>query len=187
MFSRLATLVLFAWFTLLASAKISILAPSSTYWWVANSQNLYSWTCGTSNNDGYTNFTVLVTNQNTAVLSGPLALVAIQWDYDCSILLPAVASLNPGSGYILQFGDVYNQTNIIASSEPFEIKPQGSAYAPQPSNVPSATVTAGTNATASSTASSSPTHSSSAMSMGHLSSGSVAATVLALIGAGLVM
>lgn len=145
MFRNLATLaVLAAWALTTVSADITILAPSSSYWWIANSQNLYSWTCGSNYNEGYTNFTVLINNSNPTLFSGPLALVAVQWDYDCSVLLPPVPSLPAGPGYTLYFGDVFNQTHVIASSSVFEIKPVGSAYAPQPSGVSSASATAAT-------------------------------------------
>jgi len=150
MFSRLASLVVIACSALSVAAQITILAPSSSYWWVANSQNLYSWTCGSQYNQGYTNFTVLINNVSPTVFNGPLALIAIQWDYDCSVLIPAtgVAALPAGSGYTLSFANVYNQTDVIATSQQFEIKPLGSAYAPQPSGVASATVTASSSNTA---------------------------------------
>ncbi|KAG8950524.1 hypothetical protein FRC03_012843, partial [Tulasnella sp. 419] len=62
-------------------------------------------------------------------------------DYDCSILFQPVQSLTPATGYTLTFADVFNQTNVIATSEPFEVKAKGSAYAPQPSNLNPVTAT----------------------------------------------
>jgi len=182
MFSRVATFFVLAWSIGLSTAAITIIAPSANYWWVANSQNLYSWTCGATYNEGYTNFTVIVNNQSPTVFAGPLALVAIQWDYDCSVLLPPVASLPAGSGYVLSFADVYNQSHIIASSDPFAIKPFGSAYAPQPSGVASATVTA--SASGSAAASPSATQTKSGASSNHIAAGAISG-VVALIGAAL--
>jgi len=187
MFSRLATFVVLAWSALYASAAISIVAPSTDFWWVANSQNLYSWTCGTQFNEGYTNFTVLISNQNPSFFNGPLALVSIQWDYDCSVLLPSVTSLPVGTGYLMQFADVFNQTHIIATSSPFEVKAQGSAYAPQPSGAASATVTATLTGSAASTASASTTAKSGAESLSQPAAYGLVGTLFALVAAGIML
>jgi len=189
MFSRLATFVVLAWSAVFASATITILAPSQNYWWIANSQNLYSWTCGAAYNGGYTNFTVLITNQSPSLFNGPLALVSIQWDYDCSVLLPATSvSLPVGTGYVLSFANVFNQTDIIASSSPFEVKAEGSAYAPQPSGVSSATVTASVSATGSASTVSATTSMSKSGAISHPHAGyGIVATLATLIAAGLMM
>jgi len=184
MFSRVAAFFVLAWSIGFSAASITIIAPSASYWWVANSQNLYSWTCGANYNGGYTNFTVLVNNQNAATFAGPLALVAIQWDYDCSVLLPPVSSLPAASGYVLSFADVYNQSHIIASSDPFEVKPFGSAYAPQPSGVASATVTASESGSATGASAPSATKKSGASYNTHIAAGAISG-VVALVGAAL--
>ncbi|KAG8920672.1 hypothetical protein FRC02_000758 [Tulasnella sp. 418] len=169
-------------------AAIQITAPSSSFWWVADSQNLFAWTCGAANNGGYTNFTVLIQNQNPTVLQGPLALIAVQWDYDCSILFQPVQSLTPATGYTLTFADVFNQTNVIATSEPFEVKAKGSAYAPQPSNLNpvTATVTGAATGTGASAAAT-----QSAANNGALVSRDAAfgfmATLLTLVGAAVML
>ncbi|KAG8925632.1 hypothetical protein FRC01_009895 [Tulasnella sp. 417] len=186
MFSRLATAFVLAWSAIYASAAISILAPGPDYWWVANSQNLYSWTCGPAYNGGYTNFTVLVDNPtNKALFAGPQALIAIQWDYDCSVLLPNVNQLNPGTGYVLSFADVFNQSNIIAQSQPFEVKPLGSAYAPQPSGASSA-VTATATGTQTAAASSTESAKNNAVARSPVTLGAVTA-VMAFVGAAMMM
>ncbi|KAG8720030.1 hypothetical protein FRC08_001323 [Ceratobasidium sp. 394] len=59
----------------LVQAQLTITEPSSERWWVAQSQNTLRWTCNTS---PYTNWTVLITNLDATILSGPLALIAIQ-------------------------------------------------------------------------------------------------------------
>ncbi|KAG9015930.1 hypothetical protein FRB90_004137 [Tulasnella sp. 427] len=186
MFSRLATFFVLAWSALYASAAITILAPSPDYWWVANSQNLYSWTCGPNYNEGYTNFTVLIDNPtNKALFAGPLALVAIQWDYDCSVLIPNLSQVNPGSGYVLSFADVFNQSHIIAQSQAFEVKPFGSAYAPQPSGVSSAVTATGTG-TATASPSSTQSAKSNAVARSPIAFGAVTAA-LAFVGAAMMM
>ena len=52
MFSRFSTFVILAWSALSALAAITITAPSPEYWWIAESQNLFSWTCGPNYNEG---------------------------------------------------------------------------------------------------------------------------------------
>lgn len=43
--------------------------------WVAQSQNTLRWNCEQTT---YTNWTVLITNPDATILSGPLALIAIR-------------------------------------------------------------------------------------------------------------
>jgi len=150
MFSRLATCFVVLASALYANAAITILAPGPDYWWVSNEQNLFSWTCGSQYNEGYTNFTVLINNASPSTFNGPQALISIQWDYQCSVLVPptATAGIPAATGYTLSFADVFNSTHVLATSQPFEIKAYGSAYAPQPSGVASATVTASSANTA---------------------------------------
>jgi len=191
MFSSLATLLVVSLSALYVSAAITILAPSSEFWWVADSTNLYSWTCGAQYNGGYTNFTVLIQNQNQALFNGPQALVAIQWDYDCSVDLPAssTAQIPVGTGYTLSFSDVYNQTNVIAKSSLFEVKASGSVYPTQPSGVSSATVTANATGTGvASTSTSTPKNTKkSAATSSHTVTVGLFSTVMALVGVSLMM
>ncbi|KIO34277.1 hypothetical protein M407DRAFT_126980 [Tulasnella calospora MUT 4182] len=187
MFSRLATVFVLALSAIYASAAISIIAPGPDYWWVANSQNLYSWTCGPNYNEGYTNFTVLVDNPtNKALFAGPQALIAIQWDYDCSVLLPNVNQLNPGTGYVLSFADVFNMTHIIAQSQPFEVKALGSAYAPQPSGASSAVTATATGTQAAASASSTEPAKNNAAARSPVALGAVTAA-MAFVGAAMMM
>ncbi|KAG8954153.1 hypothetical protein FRC04_000373 [Tulasnella sp. 424] len=187
MFSRLATVFVLAWSAVFASAAISILAPGPDYWWVANSQNLFSWTCGPNYNEGYTNFTVLVDNPtNKALFAGPQALIAIQWDYDCSVLIPQVSAVNPGTGYVLSFADVFNQSHVIAQSQPFEVKPLGSAYAPQPSGVSSAVTATATGSQTAAAASSTQSAKNNAVARSPVALGAVTAA-MAFVGAAMMM
>ncbi|KAI0371230.1 hypothetical protein BV20DRAFT_965389 [Pilatotrama ljubarskyi] len=124
-------------------AQLQIISPGGPdLWWVAQSDNVLSWTCKTS---PYTNFTVLIANSNPAVLTSPQALIAQQNNFDCSKLVTKDQfSQSAATGYTIQLADPFNSTHIYAESQPFEIKPLGSTY---PAS--SATPTLGGSATAS--------------------------------------
>lgn len=111
------------------AADLEVTTPSSSAWWVAQSTNLLAWTC---QNTTVTNFTVLISNSNPAVLVQPQAIIAIQNTFDCSILVTQdQANQAPGTGYQILLADVFNSTDVFASSQPFEIKPLGSAFPAQ--------------------------------------------------------
>ncbi|KAG2140691.1 hypothetical protein DEU56DRAFT_289970 [Suillus clintonianus] len=136
MFRRLA--LAFAALLSVVSAQLTITSPGPNDWWVASSLNTISWTCSTS---PYQNFTILLANSNTAVLPAPLAIIAVQYNYDCSKTITQQQSAQPaGTGYTVQFASTLNSTDIYAQSEPFEIKALGSSY-------PTTTSTAGSTAT----------------------------------------
>ncbi|KAG8918720.1 hypothetical protein FRC00_012145, partial [Tulasnella sp. 408] len=143
------------------------------------------WTCGANYNEGYTNFTVLIDNPDKTLFAGPQALIAIQWDYDCSVLIPNVSQVNPGANYVLSFANVFNQSQIIAQSQPFEVKPLGSAYAPQPSGASSAVTATATGTQSAASASSTPAG-NSAVSRSSVGLGAVTA-VMAFVGAAMMM
>ncbi|KAG1867199.1 hypothetical protein DFJ58DRAFT_742926 [Suillus subalutaceus] len=122
----------------IVSAQLTVTSPGTNDWWVASSANTLSWTCSTS---PYQNFTILLTNSNPSVLSAPLAIIAVQQNYDCSETITQQQSAQPaGTGYIVQFASTLNITDIYAQSEPFEIKALGSSY-------PTTTSSAGSSAT----------------------------------------
>ncbi|KAK2465107.1 hypothetical protein APHAL10511_002915 [Amanita phalloides] len=103
-----------------------IFQPSSTWWWVAKSQNVMSWDC---KNSPVQQFTVFITNSNPAILTGPLALIAQQKNADCSLLIDKTQiNQGPGTGYQIQFSDIINSSKIYATSDNFEIKPLGATY-----------------------------------------------------------
>ncbi|QRV75080.1 GPI-anchored small secreted protein [Ceratobasidium sp. AG-Ba] len=110
-------------------AQLTITEPSSNRWWVAQSINTLRWTCNTS---PHTNWTVLIMNSDTTILSGPLALIAIRkYNYDCSKTIVPGEQLKPGTGYTMQFANPFNNTDVFATSESFEVKPVGSTYPPE--------------------------------------------------------
>ncbi|KAI0659313.1 hypothetical protein C8Q70DRAFT_987097 [Cubamyces menziesii] len=131
--ATLATLV----GTSLADNGLTILSPGGpNLWWVAESDNVVTWTCQTS---PYTNFTVLIANSNPTILPSPLAFLGQQANYDCSKLITKdQVNQPPATGYTIQLADVFNSSHIYAESEPFEIKNLGSAY-PASSATPTGT------------------------------------------------
>jgi len=163
--------------TFAAADLFSIYAPSSSVWWVANSQNVFAWDCNA--NPGITSFTVLINNVNPAVLEGPLAFIA-QLNYTTCSYAVSQYQVNQtvGTGYTLIFGDIFNETNVYATSQEFEIRALGSAY-PTTTTVVSGGSTA--MPSSSSSASSSPSPSKAAALGAHNPSAIGLAGVMGLL------
>jgi hypothetical protein len=142
--SRLALAVTLSFTALFSgvAADLKITSPGGPdLWWVGGSQNVLVWTC---NDSSYTSFTVLLANKDPKILVAPIAIIAIVNNYDCSkAITKDQANQPPGTGYTVQLADIFNSTHIYAESQPFEIKPLGSAY--PTTTVTTATAT-GTNA-----------------------------------------
>ncbi|KDR72728.1 hypothetical protein GALMADRAFT_252944 [Galerina marginata CBS 339.88] len=148
MFSRAAVLALVA-FSTVVNADLKITSPSSTTWWVAKSQNLLTWTCKDTT---IATFTVLVGNTNIQVQAAPIAIIGIQNNFDCSINISQdQANQAPGTGWQVLLANPLNNTEVYATSEPFEVKPLGSLYpsqvTPSPNASGSASPTDGSAAT----------------------------------------
>ncbi|KIJ15393.1 hypothetical protein PAXINDRAFT_169234 [Paxillus involutus ATCC 200175] len=126
-----------------ASAQLTITNPSANSWWVAQSANTLAWTCNTS---PYQTYTVVLTNTNPSILSGPLAIIAIQQNYDCSETITQQQSAQPAAtGYTIQLTNPLNNTEVYAESEPFEIKALGSAYPASSSSAAASATGSGTS------------------------------------------
>ncbi|KAI0937561.1 hypothetical protein AcW1_001591 [Taiwanofungus camphoratus] len=158
MFARTALTATLLAFVSSAAAQLQIVSPGGpNLWWVAQSDNTVLWTCETS---PYSNFTILIANSNPSVLASSLAIVAQQPNYDCSETISQHQISQPAaSGYTLMFANPLNNSDIYATTQPFEIKALGAAYPPS-----SATPTATASATPSSSSGSSGSSSSSAPS-----------------------
>jgi len=164
-----------------ASADLSIVVPGGPdLWWVAQSQNNIVWTCDDS---PYSNFTVLIANTDVKVLTAPIAIIAIQSNYDCShTITQDQANQPPGTGYMIQLADPFNSTHVYAQSQPFEIKALGAEY-PASSATPTATGTqTGSAASSAASATSSTAASKGAASSTKLSAGLGLAAVAAFFG-----
>ncbi|KIM64895.1 hypothetical protein SCLCIDRAFT_1213000 [Scleroderma citrinum Foug A] len=109
-----------------ASAQLTITNPTSDSWWVAQSSNTLAWTCDTST---YSNFTVLLANSNPSILVQPIAIIAIEPNYDCSkTITQQQASQPPSTGYTVLLANPLNSSDVYATSQSFEIKALGSSY-----------------------------------------------------------
>ncbi|KAF7350307.1 hypothetical protein MVEN_01335000 [Mycena venus] len=135
-----------------ASAAVSngglkILAPGGDgLWWIAAQQNNVVWTCGEST---FPQFTILINNSDTSLLTAITPLIAVEQNYNCNQGIASNLITQPvGTGYTIVLADILNSTNIYAVSDPFEIKALSAGYPPT-SNTPvdqaSATVSKGTS------------------------------------------
>jgi len=109
-----------------------------------------------------------VANPNPDLLVSVDPIVAVENNFDCSMTLSVdQANFTVGSNYTVQLANILNLTDVYAESQPFDIKPFGSAYPPASATPadPGATSTGGATSSSSSTGSaSSPTKSSAAVS-----------------------
>ncbi|KAI8986734.1 hypothetical protein BD414DRAFT_486884 [Trametes punicea] len=162
-------------------AQLQVTSPGGpNSWWVAESDNVVSWTCSTS---PYTNFTILIANSNPAILVAPFAFIAQQPNYDCSELITKdQVNQPPATGYTIQLADPFNNTNVYAESQPFEIKNLGSPY-PSSSATPSSATASGSASASGSSPSSSAQGDSSKSGAGSLvAPGGLAAAAIAALG-----
>ncbi|KAI0827112.1 hypothetical protein BC628DRAFT_1338531 [Trametes gibbosa] len=137
-------------------AQLDIISPGGpNLWWVADSDNVVSWTCKTS---PYPAFIILIANSDPKVLVAPQAVIAQQNNFDCSKLVSKdQVNMLPATGYTIQLANIFNQTDVYVESQPFEIKALGSPYpasSATPTNSQSATDAASGTATGTGTAAS---------------------------------
>lgn len=163
-----------------ADSGLSIVVPGgSELWWVGDASNNIVWTCQTS---PFSNFTVLVANQDPKILASPIAVIAIENNYDCSkTIIPDQSNLTAATGYIVQFANTLNETDVYAQSQPFEIKAPGSTY-PATSATPSASGTSTGTASSAASASSSPSAGAAASNAKLSAAGIGLAVIGALLG-----
>ncbi|KIO26366.1 hypothetical protein M407DRAFT_243741 [Tulasnella calospora MUT 4182] len=104
-------------------SAITISGPSSEKYWVFGTSNQINW--GFSQGDP-TSVSVTITNQNSDVLNGKFSISEFVTVSDEAYTVTNV-TLRPGSGYVVNFINPKNETDIYASSTPFEVKPAGTA------------------------------------------------------------
>ncbi|KAF9652378.1 hypothetical protein BDM02DRAFT_2960179 [Thelephora ganbajun] len=166
LFARLSLIALVT--TLVSTvAGLKVISPGgSTLWWVANSDNTLIWDCSDKTHD---QFNVVIANSNPSVLVAPLPIIPTLYNYVCSkLILATQLNVAAATGYTIQLTNIFNNTDIYASSEPFEIKPVGSVY-PDPSATPGH---GGSSGTPSSTSGSSKPSSTTSGGNGSKSGGS---------------
>ncbi|KAG1732971.1 hypothetical protein EDB19DRAFT_1732364 [Suillus lakei] len=166
MFCRLA--LAFAALLSVVSAQLTITSPGTNDWWVASSLNTILWTCSTS---PFSNFTILLANSNTAVLATPLAIIAVEENYNCATTITQQQSAQPAAtGYTIQFANTLNTADIYIQSEPFEIKALGAPY-------PTATGSAGSTSTGIASGSAGTIQATTTSSTGSTSAGTASGSV----------
>jgi len=132
----------------LVAADLKVIRPASDIWWVAKSLNEIAWTCHDTTIE---NFTVLINNKDPKILTAPIAVIAIQQNFQCSITITQDQANQPvGTGWTVVLANPLNNTDVYARSEEFEIKPLGSLY---PSQVSSSAGAPGGSSTGSASAS----------------------------------
>lgn len=136
----------------LVAAQFRVTMPGSNNWWVARSTNVLEWTCREANAPAQ--FTVLIGNSDPTILVQPLAIIAQQNNFDCSIIITQdQANQAAGQGYTIYLANPLNNTDVYAASEPFEIKPLGSLYPTQQAAAASSASAAAASASAAAQAS----------------------------------
>lgn len=56
-----------------------------------------------------------IANQDPKVLTAPIAIAAIENNYDCSLTITQLqANQPPGTGYLVQLSSIYNETDVRA-------------------------------------------------------------------------
>ncbi|KAG8968267.1 hypothetical protein FRC03_008133 [Tulasnella sp. 419] len=147
-----------------ALAAITITGPSSQAYWVANTSNVISWNYASGDPDP---ISIVVTNENTTTLNGAFSIAEFV-SVSAQTFTVTNVTLKTGSGYVVNFVNGSNPSQVYASSEGFEVKPGGTA--PYGSSVVTISGSVSTSLPASSrTSSSSAAASSSAASNGALS------------------
>ncbi|WOO85025.1 uncharacterized protein LOC62_06G008530 [Vanrija pseudolonga] len=120
---------------------LKITYPNSDNWWINGNTNTLAWGGDTPSPDTTGTFVAWLSNPDVNLLSGVQALSAQTPTYQTSL---AIAALNqkPGTGYVLQFSNPLNQTDVWATSQPFEIKAANSPYPPGAASAGAPQVTA---------------------------------------------
>jgi len=174
MFPSRLTLAVVATLLSGASAGLQVIAPGGdSLWWVDQSDNTLVWNC---NDSGVTAFNVLLYNPNVNLLPSALPIISNLNNYVCEKdITKDLFSLTAGTGYVIQLTDILNDTNIYVQSQPFELKPLGSAY-PDPSATPTG------SGSGSSSTSGSPSGTSSGSTPSGSTTGSTGGSVKATIG-----
>jgi len=188
MFSRLAlALAATATFFTVASAQLQILSPGgSNEWWIANSTNLLTWNCNQNTDPNQQNFTVLVNNPTNPDLPSAFAIISIEENFVCDLLVTAsqMGALPAGTGYVVQFANPLNNTDVYVQSASFEIKPFGSTYPSTTASESSSPTSSGSSSSASPTSGKSTTSNDGAIlkaSMGYATAFAVAVVGIYLL------
>ncbi|KAF8511155.1 hypothetical protein BU17DRAFT_97498 [Hysterangium stoloniferum] len=148
-------------------AAISINSPSPSDFWVQFHQNVISWQFASGDPNPVN---IVISNPNSSYLNGPYA-IANSLDVSNGTFTVTNVTLTVNSGYVVNFVNPQNTSQIFAQSQPFDVKVSTttpanvSATAASPSPT-SPAVPSPSNATASGSAVSSSPSASSATARG---------------------
>jgi len=101
---------------------VQITSPNSEAYWVYGVSNTISWTYSAGDP---TTISIFITNPDSSALNGPFAVAENVPIAQQSVTVTQV-TLRPDDGYIVNFVDATNTTDIFAQSSGFTVKPQGS-------------------------------------------------------------
>jgi len=102
---------------------ITVTGPSSSKWWVFGTSNQITWTF---NQGDPTPVSITITNPSSNSLNGAFSISEFVTVSDESFTVTNV-TIKPATGYVVNFVNSQNTSEIYASSSPFEVKAQGSA------------------------------------------------------------
>jgi len=100
---------------------VQITSPNSEAYWVYGVSNTISWTYSAG---APTTISIFITNPDSSALNGPFAVAENVPIAQQSVTVTQV-TLRPDDGYIVNFVDATNTTDIFAQSSGFTVKPQG--------------------------------------------------------------
>ncbi|KAF9497445.1 hypothetical protein BDN71DRAFT_1467174 [Pleurotus eryngii] len=133
-----------------SALAITITSPSQSAYWVQNTSNVIAWTF----NSGDTNpIDITVTNSNNSFLNGIFS-IARGVDLTNGSFTVTNVTLVAASGYVVNFVNGTNQSQIFASSGEFDVRTSGTNPASVSIPAPSPTATTPTSGSASGTAAS---------------------------------
>jgi len=102
---------------------VTIVGPSTDRYWVFGTSNQITWNYGVGDP---TTVSITVTSQNAGVLNGVFNIAEYVSISDGSYTVTDV-TLKPDTGYIVNFVNPSNGSDIYASSSTFEVKAAGTA------------------------------------------------------------
>ncbi|TFY60190.1 hypothetical protein EVG20_g7511 [Dentipellis fragilis] len=139
-------------FPALALATISVTGPSSDLYWVQNASNTISWTFAQGDPNPVD---IIVTNAANTTLNGAFSIAQFVNVSDQTFTVTNV-TLRPGSNYQVVFVSAGNQSQILANSTNFDVKPPGTAPANNTATSSASSSASGTGSSSSAPHSTSP-------------------------------
>ncbi|THH05451.1 hypothetical protein EW145_g4781 [Phellinidium pouzarii] len=150
--------------TLLAVASsalaITINQPSSSLFWVQNTSNTIAWTFSSTDPNPVD---ITVTNSNSSFLNGVFS-IARNLDVSNGSFTVTNVTLVVASGYVVNFVNSTNQTQIFASSQPFSVMAAGTTPATTSTSAASSSATSPSGSASGSSGSATGTSASAASS-----------------------